>query len=147
MKATFESLKPKVYEYDVETPDGETMSVEMRAPTQAEMWRISQTMPPRPTPPQSFENPFRKDETGVLQPVYNYADKGYQNQLQDWLRIQMQRQILVCWTEPVPGDTVDEQLAALDALPKWVLTVLWKCTQLVTQVEESAIKVRPFCAP
>lgn len=143
--ATFSDLVAQTYVFDVQTPDDERLSFEMRAPTQSEVWAIEREMKPRPQPPLDAKNPFKGTVAeGNLEPVYDPNDAGYLRALNDWLRELQMRRVLLCWTAEVPGDTTADKLKALDDLPNWTISALTRCTLMVITAGQVNIAGRPF---
>lgn len=146
VRPKFDDLRAseQTYHFNVETPDGQLFQFEFRAPTQSEVWATDLAMRAKPEPPLSgFEGTVA---AGDLKPVHNAKDPGYQHALADWVAESMMRKILLCWTEEVPGDTVEEKLAALRDLPNWTISALSRCVTLITMAGQVALADRPFRA-
>jgi hypothetical protein len=133
---------PTLYQFEVTLPDGESMAIEMRALAQDELWALERDLPPMPDAP--YTGDFKKDEKGNVEPLRNFADPGYVRAREQWIVDRMNALILACWTEIIPGDTRLEQVRAIGRMPAWAVSALWKCAQLVTRVEDDAIRAYPF---
>jgi len=132
---------PTLYQFEVVLPDGARMTVEMRALTQDELWAVERDLPPLPDAPITD---FKMDTKGQPEPVRNFSDPGYLRAREQYIADRMNALILACWTEVIPGDTRLDQVRAIGRMPAWAVSALWKCAQLVTRVEDDAIRAYPF---
>lgn len=142
-RATFKDLNARVFVFEFESPDGECLEVEMRALTPDELLDIDMAVP---TPEAPIVD-FKTSDNGEVQPVRDYQDKGYKRALAKAVQERMYRQILRAWQNAdVPGETDEERLAEIAALPLWALDGLWQAVKMITEAGVGTLRSRPFHA-
>lgn len=140
-RAALADFQAQTYLFEIVAPTGEDLLVEMRALTPADILQINRALPPVPKPP---EKDFRKDDDGRLQLIYDTADPGYLQALED-RRVQlMNRAILRAWVVDLPGETEDERLAALDTLAAWARAGLWQAVNRLMVLGDEGVRLHPF---
>lgn len=145
-KLTLDALKPRDYVFQVESPDGETVTFTFRAPSQAAFWGID-TGNPAPDR-DDFVNqqmPFNKDFQGNVIPVRD--KEGYQKAFEVFVRDMMFRKILAVWVDAdtlLKGKTEAERMCELGELASWVISALWKITQMLMATRRDVINAISF---
>ena len=143
MKATFEQFLPQTYGFEVEGPGGDVFEFDMRAPTTDERARIVFEDPEPKLEPSDFYT--KNKETQGVFPIYDYEDAGYKKARAAWLVRQQKRLIIAYLVEPaVPGESLDEQMVALDGLASWALDALWRAVEMLIVVGRDAVRRRTF---
>jgi len=146
MTLTLDALKPRDYEFEVEAPDGDIVVFKFRAPSQAAFWTID-TDNPAPDR-EKFINPdmpFHKDFQGNPIPVRD--PEGYQKAFEEYVKVMMFKKILVVWVDAdtlLKGKTEDARMVELGELASWVISALWKITQMLMATRTDVINARPF---
>ena len=148
-RATFEDFKSQTYAFEVETPDGDSLEFEMRAPTPAELLEIDISHP-RPQPRVfDFHAPAKKG--GEPRPRYSSDDDAppdvkeeWTRAINVWFREHRNRQILAALTMDIPGETVEDKIAAMESLGAWAVSAFSKALTEVISTSEGALKQRPF---
>ena len=141
MGSIFDSLKSQPHEFEAQRPTSDEPFVfSIRGLTQAELLDIDRANP-RPKPP-ILE--FRKDETGQIQPVYDYENAGYKHEISQWAARNMGLHIVKAWVMDIPGETTDDQLAEVSQLEGWVFSALWKAIKMITEVSDKDLSLRSF---
>lgn len=138
--ATFADLKAASYKFELESPTGDLVLVEVTAPTKAQLIKMRRELPPQPEAPVTE---FRKDADGNPQPVRDTRDAAYLDALDEWMTNYQLRFIARLWKTDIPGDTEDEQIEALADLPGWVLGGVWRAVELVAGIGGGS-EPRPF---
>ena len=128
-----------LHEFDVLDPNGEAITIRMRVLTPTEQLDI-ETAVPLPKPPVADIQRFE----GVVQQIYATGDPAYLQALQNAHRRRTYMQIIQCWEETVPGDTVDEQIDNLGRLPSWTLAALVRVIREINALREDHVLPRPF---
>jgi len=141
-RATLADLMVQTYEFEIESPVGEVLFVEMRALSQAELLDIGRALPPFPQATQVKE--YKKDENDQIKPVFDYEDPAYRKAIEERRRMEMKLAVLRSWVADLPGETEDEKLAELDNLAGWALSGLWQIVSMLITTSSEAIKHRPF---
>ena len=141
-RATFDLLKPKTYEFELEAPAGEDpFLVELRDLTLSDVLSIDAANP-QPSPPVSD---IRKDENGTFHNVHNFEDATYKAAREEWMRNRMTLLIVRAWITDIPGDTDAEKCDAINTqLATWARSGLWRAVEIITQGKEDAVRMRPF---
>jgi len=125
-KATFADLQRKTYTFELISPDGDVLEVDIKAPTSDEVLR---------------------KEDGRVYPVYGYEDAGYQRQLAEWLARSKQLLIIQCLPDDfLPGETEEEKLEALKSVEAWARVGLYQAIEMLVGVAEDRVKLRSFRA-
>ena len=141
-RATLTDLMVQTYEFEIESPVGEVMVVEMRALSQAELIGIGYDLPPFPQATHVKE--YKKDDDGSIKPIMDYEDPVYQKAVHDRRRLEMKLGIVRSWVTDLPGETESEKLGALDKLAGWAFSGLWQIFTMLSTTSAEAIKHRPF---
>lgn len=137
----FDQLKAQVYEFELVSPDGQTLVVQMRALSRAEVAQIDYNLPSIPQPPVTE---IKKDEEGNFKPVYNFQDGGYMQAIADRGALRIKRLILKSWTDSIPGDTEEEKLSALDELSSWAMNGLTQAVSKLLVISAEEVRLRRF---
>lgn len=139
-------LKSREMEFEVITPDEDTLVFRMRSPSQSEMWDIERNIPePQRDQFVNRDMPFNKDAEGNIIPVYD--EKAFVVAQTERFQDIMYQKILVAWVdaeEVLGGDSVEEQIAELEQLGSWAISALWKITQSLVTTSVEAISARKF---
>lgn len=141
-RATLADLMVQTYEFEIESPAGEVLVVEMRALSQAELIGIGRDLPPYPKATHVKE--YHKDEDGKITPIYDYEDPEYRKAVDDRRRAEMKLGILRSWVDDLHGETEAEKLEEMDKLAGWAMSGLWQIFNLLSTTSAEAIKHRPF---
>lgn len=142
-RVSFKDLNARTFVFEFESPDGETMEVEMRALTPDEMLDVDMAV----TAPEAPVTDFKTGDNGEITPVRDYQDKHYRRALTRAGQERMYRQILKAWQNAdIPGDTDEERLAEIAALPMWALDGLWQAVKRVTEAGVGTLRARTFPA-
>lgn len=139
-KASFADFKAQTYEFEIDSPDGDVLIVELRAMTPDERAEIDFRRNPKPQPPVMD---FRVID-GSPYPVYNYEDAGYTAQFGAWVNRRMRLLIIHALVMDLPGETDDERLDALNSMAAWALDGLWRAVQMLTAVGDDAVRRHSF---
>ncbi len=143
-RVSFKDLNARVFVFEFESPDGELMEVEMRALTPDELLDVDMVV----QMPEAPITDFKTGDNGEVTPVRDYQDKTYKRALTRAGQERMYRQILMAWQNAdIPGETDEERLSELAALPMWALDGLWQAIKAVTEAGVGTLKVRPFLTP
>jgi len=135
-------LQRKTYTFELISPDGDVLEVDIKAPTSDEVLEL-QYSNPRPEP---LVTDFRKED-GRVYPVYGYEDAGYQRKLAEWLARSKQLLIIQCLPDDfLPGETEEEKLEALKNVEAWARVGLYQAIEMLVGVAEDRVKLRSFRA-
>ncbi len=141
--SSFEAFAPRHYEFEIISPDGDTLVVEMRDVTSEELIDATRELRP-PSVPLKYPPEFVQGADGKPTARLDPDDPAYLKALMSFRQRQMAAQILTVWITDVPGQTDDEKIDSVIALPSWAMSGLWKCCMMVTAVSEDRIKQRTF---
>ncbi|RPI92474.1 MAG: hypothetical protein EHM39_13595 [Chloroflexi bacterium] len=141
--ALFSDFVRRVYQFEIESPDGEILAIEMRDVTADELYDATRDVK-SPQPP--FKDTFAKTADGTVIRELNYDDPAYLRALEIHRQKIMAAQIMKAWTATVPGETREEQIQQVMDLPAWVFIGLWKMVEWLITASEERIKNRPFRA-
>jgi len=142
-KLTLDALKPRQYEFEVESPDGEMMVFTFRAPSQATFWSIDADN--KAPDKAKFAKTFNKDMAGNIIPIPD--DDAYQREFSDYIQRIMFKKILEIWVDSetvLKGKTEEDRLVEMSDLAAWVISALWKITQMLMATGTDAINARTF---
>lgn len=140
-RVSFKDLNARVFIFEFESPDGEMLEVEMRALTPDELLDIDMAV----QTPEAPITDFKTGDNGEITPVRDYQDKNYRRALTRAGQERMYRQILKAWENAdIPGDTEEERLAEIAALPLWALDGLWQAVKRVTEAGVGVLRARSF---
>lgn len=140
-RASFKDLSARAFVFEFESPDGERLEVEMRALTPDELLDIDMAV----SMPEAPITDFKTGDNGEITPVRDYQDKNYKRALSKAGQERMYRQILFAWQNAdIPGETEEERLKEIAALPLWALDGLWQAVKMVTEAGVGTLRARPF---
>ena len=124
-------------------PDGREAVVRLRPLTAKEIRNIRRSIE-WPEPP---VKDFKKDGGGSVEPVYNYRDKEYKRLTEEADALLVNRMLVASLQMNIPGETVEEKCAALDArLGQFAVTHLINVMNRINtpSAEEVANVMRSF---
>jgi hypothetical protein len=140
MTLTFDDLKVRHYEFEIEGPDGELLGVKLRAPTPYEVIEVNRASP-RPRPPVSD---IRKEGEKFYN-IYDYEDGSYRIALEEWVANTRRMMIAHLLVEPLPpGDTIQDKADALKDVAAWALVGLHQATEMLLGSTEDRVRMRKF---
>lgn len=133
--------------FEVELPDGESVALEFRLPSAAQVWQIEREMGAYPQPDGSqppIDIKPHPERPGKYAHIYAENDPVLTEKRNAWNDELQLRRILACWTEEIPGATTEEKIDALRKLPFYLVEALKICVRQVVRVSGDSIKERPF---
>lgn len=131
------------YEFEVITPDGETLVIQVRDVTADQLFEATRDMK-LPEPPAKKGAPLVKDQDGKITVPLDYDSPLYLHALMDFRQRQMAAHIVTVWeTDDLTG-TLEEKIEQVIALPNWAFNALSKVCNLITTTSEDRIKRRSF---
>lgn len=133
--ATFEDLRPKVYQFEVIAPDGESFLIEMRTPTPSELLTWEREFG---NPPEAPVTDIKRHPDGTFEEIRDMQP------VIDWQQDRILKQVLKLWTAEVPGETDADQIDHMNELGAWAVNALVKCFGLLIRTPDEALKTRPF---
>jgi hypothetical protein len=142
-RTAFADFAHQNYEFEIISPDGESMIVEMRDITADELLDTTRDLK-SPEAPMKQNEPFAKDRDGNLVMQLDYENPAYLKALMQFRQHQMAAQIEAVWLTDIPGETREEKIENIIGLPSWAFGGLWRACELVTATSEERIKRRSF---
>ena len=142
-KLTLDALKPREYQFQVESPDGDMVMFTFRALSQAVFWNIDAGN--KPPDKNRFAVDFHKDMQGNVIPIPD--EDAYQKELSAYLQVNMFKKILATWVDAdtlLTGKTEEDRLKEMGELAAWVISALWKIANMLMATGTDAISARPF---
>lgn len=137
----FEAFVVGAVEYELRTPAGDVIVVQVRALTADEMLEIRH-LTPKPEPP--VEGYHKFDGERAL-PIYAFESPGYNQQLEAWVSKRTRLMIVRSLVSPeIPGNTDDEKIAALSRVSNVVLAGLNRAVSEMNLGVADDVKRRPF---
>ena len=139
-KATWVDFQRKNYEFDIVSPLGDTLQVELKALTPDEVLNLNFTNPR----PKARVTDFKKEE-GIIYPIYDHQDSAYLKSLEEWATTNRRRLIAAALVSPeLPGATLDEKVQALNDIEGWALVGLTQAVNMLLNVGADAVRLRTF---
>jgi hypothetical protein len=141
--SSFDAFASREHEYELISPEGESLIVVMRDVTADELLDATRDMRP-PEVPLKHPPEFAKDANGKPVALTDPDNPAYLKVLMQFRQRQMAAQILKVWVAEVPGETDEEKIGSILAMPSWAHSGLWKICMIVTATSEDRIKQRTF---
>lgn len=142
--ASFEAFAArKIYEFELLSPDGESLIVEMRDVTPDALLDTTRDMKP-PDVPLKQPVEFVKDVNGHVTSPLDPENPAYLKAFMQFRQRQMAAQIQAVWLADIPGTTDVERTDHILNLPSWAFNGLWQACLLVTSTSEDRIRRRTF---
>lgn len=136
-------IGPVTVKVVIPRPDGKRVTVELKALSEQDIWDIRQSVK-WPEPPMDLQK-----IDGRVQKVYDYASKSYQEALSAANRELSARALLACLKLAVPGETIQDRMAALQrGIGQYAYSLLLRASDklnIVTDAEVSEM-LRSFRA-